>query len=180
MKFRLKAASGPLTGQTFDLQVETTRIGADAGMDIVLAGLQDTHATIHAKEGGLTIERSSAGEIHVNGEAVKHAQALNSGDEIRLGELRFVLQAPGLRPQRVLDQATPTRRPRWGWLVAGVLLGAAVALAYLYLERPEVLDRALESLSGGEPTREAPATESAADSATDATPNPAPTEEPSP
>lgn len=173
MKFRLKAASGPLTGQTFDLQVETTRIGADAGMDIVLAGLHDNHATIHATDEGLTIEPSSTGEVDVNGEAIKRAQALNSGDEIRLGELRFVLQAPGLKPQRVLDQTTPTRRPRWGWLVAGVLLGAAAALAYLYFERPEVLDRALESLSGGEPTREAPAP----DAVPHAAPEPAPTEE---
>ncbi len=173
MKFRLKAASGPLTGETFELGAEASTIGSNASMDVVIDGLAGEHATIRAHEGGLVIEPIKTGAVFVNGEAVDGMAGLTSGDEVRLGELRFVLQAPGLKPQRVLHQTKPKRRPRWGWLLAGLLAGAALALGYLYIQRPDVLGRAMESFKGGEPVTEPAPTEPKPT-------EPRPTEEPAP
>ena len=168
MKFRLKAASGPLTGETFELGAEASTIGANASMNVVIDGLADEHATIRAHDGGLVIEPANNEAVFVNGEAVDGVCGLTSGDEVRLGELRFVLQAPGLKPQRVLHQTKPKRRPRWGWLLAGLLVGAALALGYLYIQRPDALERAVESFKGGAPISKPAPTE------------PKPTEEPAP
>ena len=42
---------------------------------------------------------ANAAETLLNGEVVEQA-SLASGDEIRIGNCRWVLQAPGLRPQK--------------------------------------------------------------------------------
>ena len=139
MKFRLKAASGPLTGQTFDLGVDITHIGRDASMDVVIDALDDQHAKISSQAGGLIIEPIGASAVFVNGEAVTHPKALASGDEIRLGELRLVLQAPGLKPQRILH-TTKTKKPfPWARLGVAVVVVAAGVLAYVYWQHPEWL-----------------------------------------
>ena len=53
--------------------------------------------------GGDVLMLEAVDQAWVNGEPVKR-HPLKSGDEIRLGEQRFVLQAPGLRPPSVLNQ----------------------------------------------------------------------------
>jgi hypothetical protein len=60
---------------------------------------------------------------------VSEAQ-LKSGDEIQVGQCRLMLQAPGLKPERVLT-AEAIRLPRrhWPWLLPLVLLMLA-ALAW--------------------------------------------------
>jgi phosphohistidine phosphatase SixA len=61
----------------------------------------------------------------LNGEAVEHA-ILASGDEIRIANCRWVLQAPGLRPEKVLtSEAVRTRRSYVPWLITAGLLAAA-------------------------------------------------------
>ena len=63
----------------------------------------------------------------MNGEAVQSA-SLGSGDEIRIANCRFVLQAPGLRPEKVLTEEAVARRRGWiPWLIAGGLVAAATA-----------------------------------------------------
>lgn len=131
-KYRLKAASGPNTGQTFNLG-ESTRLGSDAGADVRLDGLKAEHARIVRRDGGLVLEAS--GEARVNGELADKV-ALQSGDEIQFGTCRFVLQAPGLKPVRVLDQAPARRASGWKWLVAAGLLGAAGAAGWWFLLGP--------------------------------------------
>ena len=42
MKYRLKSASGPLTGQTFDLD-ESTLLGSGEHVDVRLEGLDAEH-----------------------------------------------------------------------------------------------------------------------------------------
>ena len=65
----------------------------------------------------------------LNGEPVEQA-SLGSGDEIRIANCRWVLQAPGLRPQKVLtEDAVQRKRGRLPWLIVGGLLAAA-ALAW--------------------------------------------------
>src|SRR6056297_3895281 len=126
MKYRLKSASGPLTGQTFDLD-ESTLLGSGEHVDVRLEGLDAEHAKIVRRDGGLVLEADGA--ARVNGEPVRNT-ALQSGDEIQVGTSRFVLQAPGLKPARVLDQVPARRGSGWRWLAAAGLLAAAGAAGW--------------------------------------------------
>jgi len=132
MKFRLKSASGPQTGQTFELD-ESTLLGSGENADVRLDGLDAEHARIVRRDGGLVLEASGA--ANVNGEAVTSI-ALQSGDEIQFGTSRFVLQAPGLKPARVLDQVPARRASGWKWLAAAGLLAAAGAAGWWFLLGP--------------------------------------------
>jgi len=132
MEFRLKSASGPQTGQTFDLD-ESTLLGSGESADVRLEGLEAEHARIVRRDGGLVLEASGA--ARVNGEAVT-STALQSGDEIQFGTSRFVLQAPGLKPARVLDQVPARRAWGWKWLAAAGLLAAAGAAGWWFLLGP--------------------------------------------
>ena len=129
MTFRLKAASGPRTGETFDLD-DDTLIGSDEANQIRIDGLEGRHARIRFDGERLTLEASA--ESHVNGEAV-HSRPLKSGDEIRLGPNRFVLQAPGLRPPSVLAETTRPRVNPWTWVAIGVaaVSGFAAVAAFV-------------------------------------------------
>ena len=132
MTFRLKAASGPRTGETFDL-ADDTLIGSAEASQIRIEGLEDEHARIVFDGQTLTLEARA--ETHVNGQTV-HTRPLKSGDELRLGANRFVLQAPGLRPPSVLAD---TERPRvnpWTWVVIGaVAVSGFAAVAAFVLTR---------------------------------------------
>lgn len=125
MTFALKGASGALTGRRFELG-EDTRIGSGGDSDIRLDGLLERHARIVFDGERLTIE--SVDKVVVNGEPGKRHR-LGSGDEIRIGEHRFVLQAPGLRPPSTLRTTRTRRRP---WLWAAVIAGAGVVAAVFY------------------------------------------------
>jgi len=130
--YRLKGASGPVANQSFDLDQQTV-IGHAPECDVVIddAGLAARHALIvRGPAGELTVERlDDKAATLVNGKAIEKS-ALSSGDELRLGGCRFVVQAPGLRPEKVLtEEATRRRRSYLPWLIAG-LLAAAVALAW--------------------------------------------------
>jgi hypothetical protein len=134
MTFRLKAASGPHTGQTFELQESDTAIGSSGDTDITMDGLLEHHARITFD--GEVLMLDAADQAWVNGEPATR-QLLKSGDEIRLGEHRFVLQAPGLRPPSVLREIE--QRPRispWTWVAIGaVAAGGIVAVATFVLTR---------------------------------------------
>ncbi len=129
MEFRLKGASGDLTGKPFELEEETV-IGSAETAAIQLDGLEERHALI--RWDGQLLVLDSAGPCWVNGEEVTH-RPLQSGDELRLGPHRFVLQAPGLRPPSVLNEAPPRARiSPWTWVaIAGA--GAAGVTAFIYL-----------------------------------------------
>jgi len=72
-------------------------------------------------------------ETHVNGESVTK-KALQSGDEIRLGPNRFVLQAPGLRPPSVLSEPETSRMAPWAWIAIGLgVAGGVAAVAAFFL-----------------------------------------------
>ena len=134
MTFRLKAASGPNTGQTFNLADQDTAIGSVDGADIQLEGIESSHA--HIRFDGETLMLEASYEAFVNGQPVAR-QPLKSGDEIRLGAHRFVLQAPGLRPPSVLQQ-TEQRQPisPWTWVaIVGTGIAGFAAIASLVLTR---------------------------------------------
>ena len=131
--YRLKGASGAVINQSFTLG-ERTVIGRADDCDLRLdqPGVDPRHAAITLEaDGRLRLQELTPGaEILLNGQAVQDA-SLASGDEIRIANCRFVLQAPGLRPDKVLTPAAT--RPRRGylpWLIVGGLLAAAAAAWY--------------------------------------------------
>lgn len=129
---RLKGASGKVAGSTHDL-ANITRIGSDADCELQVeeVGLAGQQAEIRLEsDGSLRLLRLQAGlDILLNGKPVDNA-LLSSGDEIRIGTCRWVLQAPGLRPQKVLTEQAVRRRSTWlPWLMILALLAAA-ALAW--------------------------------------------------
>jgi len=130
MNYRLKGASGALTGQTFEL-AEVTTVGSAPGAGIRIEGLEPEHARIASRDGGLVIE--ALGECVLNGEPVTEA-ALTSGDELRIGNARLVLQAPGVKPARVLDRVpVRPRGSRIGWIIGGATVAAGAFAAWWWL-----------------------------------------------
>jgi pSer/pThr/pTyr-binding forkhead associated (FHA) protein len=128
--YRLKGASGAVINQSYTLGARTV-IGRADDCDLRLdqAGLAPRHVEIIESDDGLFLRRLDASaEVAVNGKTVETAE-LASGDEIRIAACRFVLQAPGLKPGKVLiAEAVRTRRGYWPWLiVAGLLTAAALA-----------------------------------------------------
>jgi predicted component of type VI protein secretion system len=129
--YRLKGASGPVINQVFRFEQQIT-IGSDASCDIHLAepNVAGRHAQIVRGEDGnvrltnLDPER----ETLCNGIAVTE-QRLRPGDEIRIGACRWLLQAPGMRPERVLTEAAlAPKRPAWPWLLPiGLVLAGWLA-----------------------------------------------------
>jgi predicted component of type VI protein secretion system len=131
--FRLKGASGAVINQSFALGARTV-IGRAEDCDLRLdqPGVADHHAEIRAGDGGgPSIHRlDPAAEIVLNGQAVESA-SLGSGDEIRIANCRFLVQAPGLRPEKVLTPAAVGRRRAYlPWLIVAGLLAAATAAWY--------------------------------------------------
>ncbi len=123
--FKLKGASGKVAGLSFGLGARTLIGRADAcDLRVDDEKVAPQHAEIVLKNGdGLHFRHLAEGyESRINGEIVGEAVrevALASGDEIRLGNCRWVVQAPGLRPEKVLTtkavKAGPGALP---WLLA--------------------------------------------------------------
>lgn len=131
--YRLKGASGAVINQSCTLG-ERTVIGRADDCDLRLdqPGVAPRHAAIIlGGDGRLELRALDSGaETLLNGEAVRSA-ALASGDEIRIANCRFVVQAPGLRPDKVLTpEATRPRRGYLPWLIVGGLLAAAAGAYY--------------------------------------------------
>jgi pSer/pThr/pTyr-binding forkhead associated (FHA) protein len=133
--YKLKGTSGSVINQSFPFG-ESIVLGSSADCDIQLdePGVSSRHAEIRlldAKSLQLKDLGSKSGTL-LNGEPVTQT-LLGSGDEIRIGTCRWMLQAPGLRPERVLTAdvvSKPVRRwPRR--LVWTGLLATATAVAVL-------------------------------------------------
>lgn len=127
--FRFKGASGQVLNQVFPLSGRQV-IGTDRDCHIHVAGagIAPRHAEVTlGGDGEVSLRHLAAGyETLCNGEAVTET-SLSAGDEVRIGTCRWVLQAPGRRPERVLDEAQArVRRPLLPWL-----LPASLALAAL-------------------------------------------------
>jgi len=131
--YRLKGASGAVLNQSHTLGKRTV-IGRadDCDLRVDLDGVGGRQgAIVDDGRGGLTLNHLAPdGEPLLNGEAVDSAP-LGSGDEIRIANCRWVLQAPGLRPEKVLTEQAVGKRRGWiPWVVVAALLGAAGAAWY--------------------------------------------------
>lgn len=127
--YRLKGASGPIANQIFALG-ERTIIGRAPDCDVVV---DDARVAPHQVEikcddsGRLILEQLDAGFATLVNGAPAERLGLVSGDELRLGSYRFVLQAPGLRPEKVLTEVAVRRRVNYlPWLVSTLVLVAAL------------------------------------------------------
>ena len=127
--YRLKGTSGALLNQAFPLAEELTVGGA--GCDIALGDVEaGTLAIVRLEESGSVVIRATGGDVAVNGDPVQEL-SLAGGDELRIGGQRFILQAPGLRPERVLTEtATAPSRATWPWWLAAALVAGGTALAW--------------------------------------------------
>lgn len=128
-RYRLKGTSGAVLNQSFPLE-GALRIGPGADCDVPVEGdeAQGVLATVEVRDDGSVLLRADReGAVSVNGDPVSRLE-LAGGDELRVGRSRFILQAPGLRPERVLTTAaTRERRAAWPWWVAAALLAAGAA-----------------------------------------------------
>ena len=133
--YKLKGTSGSVINQSFpfgDLIV----LGSSSDCDIQLdePGISSRHAEIRLLDDKALQLKDLGSEVGtlLNGEPVTET-LLGSGDEIRIGTCRWMLQAPGLRPERVLtaDVVTKSAR-RWPRVLAWTsVLTAAAAVAIL-------------------------------------------------
>ena len=133
-KFQLNAASSALLGRSWALDEETLIGSAEqCQVQISADGISAHHAKVILQAGRLSIEdlHSETG-TWVNGERVAQS-SLASGDEIRIGPHRLLVQAPGLRPERVIHPEVRRQGSKaWmGWLAA---LLAILAVAVWYYE----------------------------------------------
>jgi hypothetical protein len=125
--YRLKGASGAVINQAFPLAKRTV-IGSAAECEIRIEsdGVAPQHAEILEEQDSLLLKNlATTDRTLLNGEAIDKA-SLVSGDEIRIANCRWVLQAPGLRPDRILTgDAIRARRSYLPWLIVAGLLAAA-------------------------------------------------------
>ena len=126
--YRLKGTSGPAISQAWSLEAHAV-IGSEDGCEIRIDSetIAPRHAELNIADGEITLRLlEEGGEVHLNGESVRTAR-LASGDEIRIGGCRWLLQAPGLKPERVLTGEAVRRKAKlWPWLVAGGLSALAL------------------------------------------------------
>lgn len=126
--YRLKGTSGAVINQAWALEGRTV-IGSAAGCGVSVESdtLAPEHAEVRVGDGRLVLcLLEDGGELYINGEPVTEA-VLASGDEIRIGNCRWLLQAPGLKPERVLTEAAVRRRVRLlPWVIAGGLSALAL------------------------------------------------------
>jgi hypothetical protein len=128
--YRLKGASGAVINQAFTLGARSViGSGPEADLRVESDGVAPQHAEIVDEDGALRLRNlEPSAQTLLNGEAIEQA-LLSSGDEIRIANCRWVLQAPGLRPEKVLTtEAVRARRSHLPWLIVTALLaGAALA-----------------------------------------------------
>ena len=140
--YKLKGTSGAVINQSFPFE-DGIVLGASADCDVQLdePGVAARQAEISLENGALLLRNLGSGPgMLLNGEPVT-AAPLASGDEIRIGTCRFMLQAPGLRPERVLTADVVDKRARrWPRVLVWTSLAAAAGAVAVLRFRPEWLD----------------------------------------
>jgi len=140
--FRLKGTSGSVVNRAYPF-ADSLVLGSAQDCDVQIdePGVAPRHAEIRrlADHSLVLSSLDSRFETLLNGQPIRQ-QPVHSGDEIRIGSCRWMLQAPGLRPARLLSgEAVQAVQARWPRVLAWTLVTAlAVAVAVLKF-RPEWL-----------------------------------------
>lgn len=141
--YKLKGTSGSVINQSFPFD-ESIVLGSSADCDVQLdeTGVSPRHAELRRTGDRSLLLKDLGSETGtlLNGERVIESQ-LGSGDEIRIGTCRMMLQAPGLRPERILTADAvkqPTRR--WPRVLAWSLVAASAAAVAVLKFKPEWID----------------------------------------
>lgn len=128
----LQGLTGQVAKKRFTVDGQLT-IGADNDQGIVLQDdkVAGQHAVIEFSQNQLLLSATQTAIL--NGEPVR-STTLKSGDELRIGQQRFIVKMPGLRPDSVLRdvQTSTNSKSVYFWLgITGVLVAAAVAVYFL-------------------------------------------------
>lgn len=140
--YKLKGSSGSVINQSFPIG-ESMLLGSSADCDVQISepGIAPRHAEIRLlgnKQLELKDLGSDTGTL-LNGEPVQ-ATLLGSGDEIRIGTCRLMLQAPGLKPERVLTNDVVGKTSAvWPRILAWGLVAATAAAVAVIRLKPEWL-----------------------------------------
>ncbi|MCF6287630.1 MAG: FHA domain-containing protein [Proteobacteria bacterium] len=97
-KFVLRGVSGVYFGKIFPLRGKTS-LGRHSDNDIFINvdGISRKHAVISVLADGLQIEdMDSSNGTYVNGTLIDQPTSLNIDDEVKLDNIRFLIQAPGM------------------------------------------------------------------------------------
>ena len=141
--YKLKGTSGSVINRSFPFD-ESIVLGSSADCDVQLdeAGVSPRHAEIQRTGDKSLLLKDLGSETGtlLNGEHVIESQ-LGSGDEIRIGTCRMMLQAPGLRPDRILtsDVVKPPTR-RWPRVLAWSIVATSAAAVAVLKWKPEWID----------------------------------------
>ena len=141
--YKLKGTSGSVINQSFPFE-GTIVLGSSADCDVQLQepGVAPRHAEIRLLDGkSLQLKDLGSGSgTLLNGEPVTET-LLGSGDEIRIGTCRWMLQAPGLRPDRILtDEVVSRPARRWPRILLWTTLATAAAAVAVLRFKPEWLE----------------------------------------
>lgn len=146
-QFILRGVSGAYFGKTYPLR-GTTTIGrhSDCHICVNAEGVSRRHMQIDADATGLVIkDLDSSNGTYVNGERIK-SRELQVGDEIRIDNIRFLVQTPGMgdptldqaggkakaKPKATVAEQDSSGSGAVKWLVTIIVLGGAVAAAWYY------------------------------------------------
>ncbi len=147
-KFILRGVSGAYFGKTYPLRGATI-IGRHSECHICVNadGISRKHAQIDAEAAGLVVtDLGSSNGTFVNGEKIERAD-LNVGDELKLDNIRFLVQTPGMTDPALEGGAkkSATSKPSptgnhsvpeesgggmMKWVITLIVLGGAVAGAW--------------------------------------------------
>jgi len=100
-KYVLRGVSGVYFGKTFPLRGKTS-LGRHSDNDIFVNvdGISRKHAVISVMADTLEIEdMDSSNGTYVNGEKISK-KTINIGDEIKLDNIRFLIQSPGMQADK--------------------------------------------------------------------------------
>jgi pSer/pThr/pTyr-binding forkhead associated (FHA) protein len=141
--YKLKGTAGSVINQSFPFTASIVLGSApDCDVRIDEPGVASKHAEIRLLDGKSLQLRdlgSTTGTL-LNGVAVTET-LLGSGDEIRIGTCRWMLQAPGLRPERVLTAGAVAKTARrWPRILLWSGLAAAAAALAVWRLHPEWLE----------------------------------------
>ncbi len=147
-KFILRGVSGAYFGKTYPLRGSTI-LGRHSECHICVNadGISRKHAQIDAEVDGLVVsDLGSSNGTFVNGKKIDKVE-LKVGDEVKLDNIRFLVQTPGMSdpaldntakkstPKKPIETSDNTNVKAGGggamkWVVTLLLLGGAVAVAW--------------------------------------------------